>query len=331
MCALRFPQGAIDILNYDGPDSSQCTTLWPKWLIYALDSAPRDAHKLFSKVMDAVLSAEMEDFDRELQSYLKPAPQDFPAPDLQAVLDHYFSMLGEMNNKHVATGEWDWEVFPFGFIVITGADWREKGVAAVHCWEERRKWKVLQCHGIPVNNLRSLESVAQLDSSFDDLVYEYDGSNNDGPDNQGGAAPVGEWQFVVFCISPSKRMGLQYGAELAITDPRSEATYDPGDACLCFLHDDLSAERVNENRPLAYPKLVKNPTPYPSVCKRHPSLFVHIPNDLANIEIVNMDWDHDIARSDEELMGIGRESKVTTQKCDADSLVRTLQQLAGNA
>lgn len=64
------------------------------------------------------------------------------------------------------------------------------------------------------------------------------------------------------------------------------------------------------------------------ICKHHPSLFAHVCGSLNDIEIVKMDWNYNITRSDDELRKIGRQSKVKTRRYEADSLVATLLQMA---
>lgn len=328
MSPLRFPPNALEILEDGGPPSEECTTEFTKWLIYVLDGVPQEEAKelyLAAKKADEIAKTEAE---WELIHYLRPAEQDFTAPDVQHVLDRHFLMVEEMLAKYRSTGEYDWELYRDGFMVITQADWRERGVTAVHCDWERKKWKVTQCNNIPVEELSDLNSVQMGDQSFEQVCHWYDDSGNDGPDNQGGPVPAGEWQFVVYCTSPSEWKTLHYAAELKIPDPRKDGSMGQGEECLCILWEDLPAERVNEDWPLAYANLIKNTKVYPSPCKRHPELFVHIRGGLDNIEIVKMEWDHNIERDDEDLMRIGRESKTTVQKCDAESLVSTLEQLA---
>jgi len=243
-------------------------------------------------------------------------------------MDNHFRMFGDIHTKLEEEGVWDWEVYVYGFIVITSTDWKEQGITALHFQQDRGKWIVLEVNKIPVSEMSHLQSVSSGRSTFDELLDYYEGGANDGPDSKGGLEPIGEWQFVVYCTDSAGQGSFNHIAERKIPDPRNNAGWQVGDACLCFLHDDLAAEEVNENFTLAYANLVKDPTAYHSVCKRHPSLFVHIRNVTTDIQIVKMEWDHDILRTDEELMTVGCESKTSTQECDADSLVSTLQQLA---
>lgn len=87
----------------------------------------------------------------------------------------------------------------FGFIALTRPDWKRQGVTAVHCDKDRGKWKVTQCSGIPVDQLgMELTSVSDADDEFDNVRGRYDDSNNDDQDHQGGSAPEGQWQFIVY-------------------------------------------------------------------------------------------------------------------------------------
>lgn len=327
MTALKFPPNAIEVLEREGPDSSTCDVPWSKWLIYNIETAPKEAEELYVAAMESHINPSPKS-EWDTQSFLKPAEQTVALPDVQHVLDHHIRMLEGMHDELENTGRWDWQVYTLGFIVITNADWRETGVTAVHCDIERKKWKVLQCKNIPLGRLWKLQSIVFGDCTFDDVSRDCDASGNDGPDNQGGPVPEGEWQFAVYCTAPSGNSALQWEAECNVPDPRNEFSMGEGEECLCFLNQDLPSEKANEDWPLAYANLIRNPSVYPSPCKRHPSLFVHIRDDLDNIEIVKMDWDHDIERSDEELKKIGRESTTSVQMCDADSLVSTLEQLA---
>lgn len=319
----------------------------PKWLIYALDSAPREADEVYRAARANEIGENNEhipdsEWD-EVHSYLKPAKQNFPAPDLQHILDHHFRMLDQLlTQTHQAggTGEWKWLIYLHGF--FTEESWRENGVTAVHCDEDRGKLKVTKCSNITIEHLMSLSSVIEGDDYFDHVRDCFDdGTGNDGPDNQGGPAPVGEWQFTVYCTGPSESsvFQLQSHAPYDIPDPRGGgSSYPMGEGCLDFIHRKpmVREELVNEDWPLAYAELMNIPivqaNQQPRIVVPHPSLFVHIRggDDLADadIEIVRMYWDHNIARSEEKLRQVGRESRTTTQKCEAEALVATLEQLA---
>lgn len=269
---------------------------------------------------------------------MKPASQDFVAPDIQHILDHHFRVV-EYNFTHAhELSETGWTPYMFGFIVITEESWKERGVTAVHCDKDHGKWKVTKCKHIPVNELVILDSVSELDKHFDDVRNLFDGSENDGADNQGGPAPLGEWQFAVYCTGPSEtstRM-LQQSAREKIPDPRGDYSYPLSEACLRFLPRTLPPESICEDWPPTYARFIAEPidvaTREPKICALHPSLFVHVRGDdsggLSDIEIVRMEWDHNITASDEELKRVGRESRLTTQRCEAEVLVTTLEQLA---
>jgi hypothetical protein len=198
--------------------------------------------------------------------------------------------------------------------------------------------KVTKCSNIPIDHLLSLAGVIEGDEWFNNIrEYWDDGSGNDGPDNQGGPAPVGEWQFTVYCTGSPELSAFQlaYHACRNIPDPR-DFSYEMGEACLDYIHRNpmMREELVNEDWPVMYSELMNNPivkaNNQPRIVNPHPSLFVHIRGgeDLTGIEIVKMEWDHNIARSEEELRRVGRESRTITQKCEAKALVTTLQQLA---
>lgn len=316
-----------------------------KWLIYSIDSAPREANELSC----AVRTADIEDRDPDLSesewdeqfSWLAPAEQDLTAPDIQHILDHHFRMVEYLFNTFTEVheiSESGWSAYMFGFIVITGEDWKERGVTAVHCDKDRGKWKVTKCKHIPVDELVILDQVSERDKKFDDVRDLFDGSGNDGPDNQGGPAPVGEWQFAVYLTGPSgsNTSMLRRTASEKIPDPRGDYSYQTSEACLRFLHRILPEESFREDWPSTYTKFTNEPidiaTRQTKICKLHPSLFVHVCGDvsgnLSDIEIVRMEWDHNVANSEEELKKVGRESETTTQKCEAEMLVTTLEQLA---
>lgn len=177
-----------------------------------------------------------------------------------------------------------------------------------------------------------------MDEYFDQLREWFDGSGNDGPDNQGGPTPVGEWQYAVYCTTASNKAAtiLRQEAGPTIHDPRGTGNwYHPGEGCLDFLRKILSAELVREDWPVEYSRFMKDPTVNgtrkPDVVHRHPSLFVHVCGEISNTEIGEMEWDHTITGSDEELKKFGRESTITTWKCKAEKLVKTLEHLAQGA
>jgi hypothetical protein len=203
-------------------------------------------------------------------------------------------------------------------------------VTVVYCELDRAEWKVTQCC-LPIAQLSRMDSVMEVDEYFDQLCEEFGGTDNDGPDNRGGLAPIGKWQFAVYCtaISPRATRAFRYEAEHAIPDPRGwMESYSLGEHCLHFIRRVLSAELVREDWPVEYATFMQASTRRTDTVKRHPSLFVHVCGDISNIEIIKMEWDHETTRSEEELMKVGRESKTTTQKCEAEKLVATLEELA---
>jgi hypothetical protein len=114
MCALRLPENASKVLQQYWPGGSTFIHDSPKWLIYTLDSAPRDAEELYRAARTNEIGQgkahTMEKEWDELHSYLRPANQNFPAPDLQHILDHHFRMLDQLlTQTHQAGGIGDWK------------------------------------------------------------------------------------------------------------------------------------------------------------------------------------------------------------------------------
>jgi hypothetical protein len=336
MDSLRFPEAGLEGLAGKWPDVSGFGSGFPKFLIYPIDSAPREAEEVYRALRKFDIEARgsrvsKPDWDEIF--YLRPANQDFAEPTLQHVLNHHLHTVKQMRTHVKRTqhpGDFDWDMCLSGFLAITRADWREHGVTAVYCELDRAKWKVTQCR-LPIAQLSRLDSVMEVDEYFDQLCKEFGGTDNDGPDNQGGPAPVGEWQFAVYCTATSPRATREHRseAEHAIPDPCGwRNSYRLGEHCLHLVQKILSAELVRQDWPVEYATFVRASTGRLDVVKRHPSLFVHVCGDLSNIEIIRMEWDHEVTRSEAELTKIGRESKTTTQKCEAEKLVATLQELA---
>lgn len=106
-----------------------------------------------------------------------------------------------------------------------------------------------------------------------------------------------------------------------------------GETCLVTKKWDSPVEKIQEDFPVAYASFVRDPiipaNGQPSICKRHPSLFtiVSVENQQP-IKILEMQWDRNIARSDEELKKVGRTSRLTMHECDPASVVSTLERLA---
>lgn len=106
-----------------------------------------------------------------------------------------------------------------------------------------------------------------------------------------------------------------------------------GESCLVTRKWDLPIEKIQEDFPLAYASFVRNlikpGNGQPSICKRHPSLFATAGGEnLRSVKIAEMQWDHNISRSDEELKSVGRESRLVMHECDPASVVSTLEKLA---
>jgi hypothetical protein len=165
-------------------------------------------------------------------------------------------------------------------------------VSAVHCDKDRGKWKVTQCSGIPVDQLgMGLSSVSDCDITFDEVRDRFDnGGDNCGPDNVGGPAPAGLWQFAVFCSGVSRS-----AAEDFIPDPRGDPSYRMGEGCLWFLPSEAkSIEAVQEHWPVVYAHAIRDPT-IPGnpgerrITRLHPSLFATADDDARSVRIMEMD------------------------------------------
>lgn len=334
MSPLRLPQNAASILEraYDGDAK---TSEFDKWLIYTTENAPSDAQELFQSAMSAYNDQALNEPESEWENlgFLKPANQshaDLQSPTLQGILEHHLHMVERQFPDSKPDSKDEQQFYIFGFIALTRPDWKRQGVTAVHCDKDRGKWKVTKCSGIPVDQLgMELTSVSDADEEFDNVRSRYDDSDNDDQDNQGGSAPEGQWQFLVYCTGSS-----QSKAEQRIPDPRGGPDFHMGEASLVFRKSDLSVEKIQEDFPVTYAKTVRDPT-VPStggsqrVCKIHPALFVIVEGeDSVSVKLVNLDWDHDVERSDEELRKVGRESQTVIQSCDPGSVVSTLEQLA---
>jgi hypothetical protein len=336
MSPLRFPENASMILElaYTGEANN---SEFDKWLIHSAGPglSIKDAHELFHDAMssynDQCLGEPESEW--EAQGFLKPAGKADPAShDLQTIFEHHLRLV-ERQFSGGASGD-PRQFYKLGFVVITRPDWRERGVSAVHCDKDHGKWKVAQCSGIPVDQLgMELYSVSDCDITFDEVRERFvEGSDNGGPDNVGGPAPAGLWQFAVFCSGVS-----QSAAEDFIPDPRGDPSYRMGEGCLWFLPSEAkSIEAVQEYWPVVYVHAVRDPT-IPGnpgerrITRLHPSLFAIADDDVRSVKIVEMDWDREIERSDDELKGIGRESRATIHTCTPDSTVDTLLRLAVDA
>ena len=197
MSALQLPNIALHTLGQPWPTGASYITDTPKWLIYTLDSAPQEANELYRLVRTlettaATVRLTESEWDKEV-SWLRAANQDFVARDLQHILDHHFRMVEHQLRHPHQVNERGWMAYDSGFIVITEGNWRERGVTAVHCDQDGLEWKVATCDHIPVEQLNMLVGIPDGDEHFDFVRACFDGaSGNDGPDNQGDPAPIGE-------------------------------------------------------------------------------------------------------------------------------------------
>jgi hypothetical protein len=273
----------------------------------------------------------VDESERKELSFLKPAVQATTNISLQNALEFHLNLCERRIEHPELLGGDEQQFYIFGFIALTRPDWRTHGVTIVHCDLERGKWKVTQCSGVPVDKL-GLEatSVSDMDDQFDDIRPQYDDSDNTGEDNVGGAAPEGDWQFLLYFVGMT-----QIEAESLIPDPRGTPDWPMGETCLVTKKWNLPVEKIQEGFPLAYASFVRNPiipaNGQPSICKRHPSLFVLASGEnLHSIEVWEMHWDQNIERSDEELKGVGRASRLLVYECDPNAVVSTLERLAAD-
>jgi hypothetical protein len=330
MSPLQLPKNAASILEraYRG-DANLTDIDDDKWLIYIIDNAPADAKELCYLAMDHWQT--VEESERDELSFLKPAVQAGTILSLQNALDYHLQLCERRLASGEPLGDDEQQFYVFGFIALTRPDWKTHGVTVVHCDLDRGKWKVTQCSGIPINKLGlEVTSVSDMDDQFDNIRPQYDDSENTGEDNVGGAAPEGEWQFLVYVKGMSRSE-----AENLIPDPRGTPDWPMGETCLVTKKWDSRVEEIREDFPVAYATFVRNPiipaNGQPSICKRHPSLFaIASGENLQSVEIVEMQWDQNIARSDEELKSVGRASRLTMYSCNPASVVSTLERLAAD-
>jgi hypothetical protein len=327
MSSLRLPDNAASILERAYRGEADTSEIDDEWLIYVVGEGPPYAKELAHLAMD--FWQPVQESERDELSFSRPAVQAGTNLSLQNALDYHLQLCKRQVEGAEPRGEDEQQCYIFGFIALTRPDWKENGVTIVHCDKDRGQWKVTQCSGVPINKLgMEATSVSDMDDQFDNIRVQYDDSDNTGDDNIGGPAPQGKWQFLVYCegISTTK-------VEDLIPDPRGNPDWPMGEACLITKAWDRPFESIQEDFPLAYANFVGNPivpaNGQPSICKRHPSLFaIARGDDLRSISIVKMDWDQSIARSDEDLKGVGRTSQVTMHNCDPASVVPTLDRLA---
>ncbi|KAG9664395.1 hypothetical protein KCU95_g814, partial [Aureobasidium melanogenum] len=335
MGGLDLPQNAALILEraYNGDAK---TSEFDKWLIYTTEHAPQDAQELYQLAMSAYNDQALNEPESEWESvgFLKPANQsrpDLQSPSLQRVLEHHLHMVERQFPEFTPDSGDDEQFYVYGFIALSQPDWKQRGVVAVHCDKDRGKWKVTQCRGIPIEQLgMELTSVSDMDDEFDNVRERYDGSGNEGQDNQGGVAPHGHWQFLVYSTQCSQSEAMR-----CIPDPRGGPDFPLGEATFVFRPSELSSlAGIQEDFPVAYAETVRDSivpaTGRQRICKIHPGFFVVVEGkESVSIKIVKLDWDHDIEKSDEELRRIGRESRAVSQRIfEPEAVVSTLERLA---
>ncbi|CAD0098249.1 unnamed protein product [Aureobasidium mustum] len=335
MSGLHLPRNAASILEraYNGDAK---TSEFDKWLIYTTEHAPQDAQELYRLAMSAYNDQALNEPESEWESvaFLKPANQsrpDLQSPSLQRVLEHHLHMVERQFPESARGSRDDEQSHVYGFIALTQSDWEQRGVTVVHCDKDRGMWKVTQCRGIPIDQLgMELTSVSDNDDEFDNVRERYDGSGNEGQDNQGGAAPHGQWQFLVFSTECSHLEAMR-----CIPDPRGGPDFPLGESTLTFRSSELSSvAAIQEDFPVAYAETVRHPTVPATgrqrICKIYPELFVVVEGKQnVSIKIVKLDWDHDVEKSDDELRRIGRESRTVSQRIvEPKAVVSTLERLA---
>lgn len=328
MSPLHLPKNAASILEraYRG-DANLTDNDNDKWLIYVIDNAPVDAKELVYLAMDHWQTVEAS--ERDELNFLKPALQAGTDLSLQNALDYHLHLCEWRLGGREPRSEDERQFYVFGFIALTRPDWRTYGVTVVHCDLDRGKWKVTQCSGIPIDKLGlEVTSLSFMDDQFDNIRPQYDDSDNTGEDNVGGPAPDGKWQFLLYFHGMS-----QSEAERLIPDPRGTPDWPMGETCLVTRKWDMPVEKIHGDFPIAYASFVRDPiipaNGQPSICKRHPSLFaIASGENQQSIKILEMQWDRNIARSDEELKKVGWTSRLTMHECDPASVVSTLERLA---
>ncbi|GAB7324991.1 hypothetical protein MBLNU13_g08794t2 [Cladosporium sp. NU13] len=271
----------------------------------------------------------VEEHERDELSFLKLAVQAGTKLSLQDALDYHLHLCERRLGAGEPLGDDEQQSYVFGFIALTRPDWKTYGVTVVHCDLDRGKWKITQCSGVLTDKLGlEVTSLSFMDDQFDNIRPQYDDSDNTGEDNVGGPAPEGEWQFLVYVEGMS-----QSEAERLIPDPRGTPDWPMGETCLITRKWHLPVEEIQEDFPVAYASFVRDPiipaNGQLSICKRHPSLFaIASGENQQSIKILEMQWDRKIARSDEELKHMGRESRLTMHECDPASVVSSLERLA---
>jgi len=208
----------------------------------------------------------------------------------------------------------------------------------VHLDRDRGKWKVTRCC-LPLDRLGvDLTSVWDFDMTFHDVRRELQDteenmriySEDTHADNQGGPVPEGAWQFSMYStVKPMRQV------QDSIPDPRDDF-FGPGEECFAAIAEQMSTEEVIEHFPLSYSQFFKAQATLESskktVIRRHPELFVIIDSETPGergVLIVRLSWDKDVDKSESKLRRSGQEGRCVTQRCDVDSLVTTLECMAG--
>lgn len=117
-------------------------------------------------------------------------------------------------------------------------------------------------------------SVFSASSAHGCTRERYDGSGNEGPDNQGSAAPHGQWQLLVYPTGCPQVEGMRF-----IPDSRGGPDFPLGEATLVFRPSELSSiAEIQEDFLVAYAETIRYPTVPATgrrkICKVHPELFV---------------------------------------------------------
>ncbi|KAG9566650.1 hypothetical protein KCU71_g4074, partial [Aureobasidium melanogenum] len=334
MGGLHLPQDAASILEHAYNGDAE-TSEFDKWLIYTTEHAPQDARELYRLAMSAYNDQALNEPESEWESvdFFEPANQsrpDLQLPSLQHVLEHHLHMVERQFPESTPNSGDDEQYYVYGFIALMQPDWRHRGAVAVHCDQDRGEWRVTQCRGFPIDQLGvELTSVSDMDDEFDNVRERYDGSGNEGQDNQGGAAPHGQWQFLVYSTGLS-----QLEAMRCIPDPRGGPELPLGEATLVLRPSEVSSiAEVHEDFPVAYAKTIKSPTvpgtDRQRICKIHPRLFVVVEGkESVSIKIVKLEWDHEIQKSNEDLKRIGRDIQTVPRWIvGPEAVVSILEQL----
>ncbi|KAL1297450.1 hypothetical protein AAFC00_004977 [Neodothiora populina] len=337
MPALCLSDGASQVLE----QNYHTNTDLGKWRLYSIINTTDET---MTELCDAALKSYNDEVlhipEEELQDliFIETAHENrhCPGKDVQFIFDAHIKSLktileqddnGEPANDH--------QIYPFGFVAMTKPDWRESGLTVVHCDKDRGKWKVRRCT-VPFKDFGlPLTSLAMGDEYFDEVIEQYrhmrdsNEDQDDGPDNQGGAVPYGEWQFAVFgsAVPPALSSATALGDPRADSFPIEELSLDMIGA------GNMTGEQLLEKFPVdvarANNPILPNGRTRP--LQRHPSLFIDIDKSLPDedgVLIVKMDWDEDVSRSEDPLREAGRNSHVETRQCEAKLALSTIRAMA---